>query len=296
MLYEYALEPAILGNWKDFRYFYGRLGVHHGRLISKFPSKWKRRVFEAIDDSPINRKRIEERLINIDDRLFSFGRNFDSNADWLTNAIKQHESQPFRAIISVNGAGGSEHVLAADDVDDETPLWATETQYVVGREANVLAEFLKPIVEISSELLIIDQFLEPTDAKFQRFVRALVQRAVNGNALRRLEIHAVTKLPALGNWKYHCEKCLAPELPLGLQAEIFRWEKADVGERHHARYVMTELGGAWIDSGTDEETTGDTTNVANCGRTLYTQRLADYQVPTSPFNLVDQISITGTRK
>jgi hypothetical protein len=27
MLYEYALEPALLNNWKDFRYFTEKFGV-----------------------------------------------------------------------------------------------------------------------------------------------------------------------------------------------------------------------------------------------------------------------------
>ena len=37
MIYEFALEPKLLNNWKDYRYFVEKFGVQHGRLISSYP-------------------------------------------------------------------------------------------------------------------------------------------------------------------------------------------------------------------------------------------------------------------
>lgn len=294
ILYEFALDPAVLSTWKDFRYFYDRFGIWQGRVISRFPSRWKKLVIEAVADSPVNRKRIVEKLNNLDGRLFKFGRDFDPGSNWLDNAIREHGIRPFRAIISSSGLAANDYVLGADDIDDETTLWAVKTQDIVEREANVLADWLAPLVEISSDLIIIDQHLEPTDGKFQNFLGALLNRAILGTTLRRLEIHGVTALPAKTNWTHHCKTCLAPLIPGGLRADIFRWEKAVVGKRHHARYVMTELGGAWIDSGTDEQPDDDT-NIANCDRDVYRTRLAEYTQGTSPFNFVDKISVVGTK-
>ena len=61
MLYEYALEPDLLNNWKDFRYFTEKFGVSRGRLLSPFPKRWKRLVYESLANcGEIERKRIEE--------------------------------------------------------------------------------------------------------------------------------------------------------------------------------------------------------------------------------------------
>ena len=47
MLSEYALDPELLSNWKDFRFFASQFGAAQGRLISRFPKKWKGLVMEA---------------------------------------------------------------------------------------------------------------------------------------------------------------------------------------------------------------------------------------------------------
>jgi hypothetical protein len=48
MFYEYALKPSLLNNWKDFRYFTEKFGIAQGRLISRYPKRWKRMVYESL--------------------------------------------------------------------------------------------------------------------------------------------------------------------------------------------------------------------------------------------------------
>ena len=47
MLGEFALDPTLLGNWRDFRFFVSQFGAAHGRLISRFPKTWKSMVKQA---------------------------------------------------------------------------------------------------------------------------------------------------------------------------------------------------------------------------------------------------------
>ena len=46
MLYEFAVEPSCLDSWQTFRYLIEKFGVSHGRLISRFPKDWIRKVME----------------------------------------------------------------------------------------------------------------------------------------------------------------------------------------------------------------------------------------------------------
>jgi hypothetical protein len=42
------LKPSLLNNWKDFRYFTEKFGIAQGRLISRYPKRWKRMVYESL--------------------------------------------------------------------------------------------------------------------------------------------------------------------------------------------------------------------------------------------------------
>ena len=77
MIYEYALDPALLDNWKDCRFFQQSFGPDKGRLIADYPRKWKRAVLEAIRKSgcgDVEKKRIKEALkhLSAPTTIFSF--------------------------------------------------------------------------------------------------------------------------------------------------------------------------------------------------------------------------------
>jgi len=48
MLSEYAVEPAAIGaDWRTFKDLIDRFGADKGRLISRLPTKWEKKVIEA---------------------------------------------------------------------------------------------------------------------------------------------------------------------------------------------------------------------------------------------------------
>src|SRR5215475_2003038 len=101
MIYEYALEPSLLSNWKDFRYFTEKFGVARGRLISRYPRRWKKMVYESLAAcGEIERKQIEERLLRLDDRIMKRQASWNPQLDWLTNAEIEHLQRPFHAILA----------------------------------------------------------------------------------------------------------------------------------------------------------------------------------------------------
>jgi hypothetical protein len=118
MFFEYALDPALLTNWKDCRYFVEKFGWPHGRLISRYPKKWKRLVYEALSGcGEVEIKRIVERLKQIDDRLVKRPNSeYDGNKSWLENAVDEHGRLAFRAIIS------REHITQSKKVINHVTL------------------------------------------------------------------------------------------------------------------------------------------------------------------------------
>jgi hypothetical protein len=93
MIHEFALEPGLLSSWERFRYLTEKFGVCHGRLISRYPKRWKAMVYEALTGcSEIERKKIEVKLQHIDDRMIARTNEWSSKHDWLTNAEHEHAS------------------------------------------------------------------------------------------------------------------------------------------------------------------------------------------------------------
>jgi hypothetical protein len=124
MLYEYALEPALLNNWKDFRYFTEKFGVSRGWMLSRYPKRWKRLVYESLSNcGEIERKRIEEGLHRLDDRLLDREGEWNPQRDWLTNAEAEHLRRPFHAVVARAKPNQREFVLEGDGIDETHPLW-----------------------------------------------------------------------------------------------------------------------------------------------------------------------------
>src|SRR4051812_28140277 len=100
MFFEYALEPALLSNWRDYCRFVALFGFSRGRLISRYPSTWKKMVIEAARrGNEIEFQRIMESLRNIDTLLLPRLHEWDKNKAWLPNAIIEQKKRPFRGIV-----------------------------------------------------------------------------------------------------------------------------------------------------------------------------------------------------
>jgi len=54
MLSEYAVEPAAIGaDWRTFKDLIDRFGADRGRLISRLPVKWEKKVIQAARDAGV---------------------------------------------------------------------------------------------------------------------------------------------------------------------------------------------------------------------------------------------------
>ena len=98
MLFEYAVEPKLVGsNWANARYWLEKFGFDRGRLISKFPNKWQRKVLEAARDAgmgDVHYKSLVEKLSRAtQDAIASFDRHYDPS-------LGAGSKTPFTSIIS----------------------------------------------------------------------------------------------------------------------------------------------------------------------------------------------------
>ena len=110
MIHEYALEPDLVASWHDrttFRFFVEMFGFGRGRVVSRYPKKWRTLVWEAFDRtfgataSDIERKRIETLLSQIlTPEVRRPGCIWNEGQEWLSNAEREHARRPFHSILA----------------------------------------------------------------------------------------------------------------------------------------------------------------------------------------------------
>ena len=298
LLREFALQPSLLNNWKDFRFYFDHFGIHRGRLISRFPKKWKRMVYESVSSNvgEIDRKRIEERLKFIDDKMIRMNREYDGNQNWLQNAEQSYNVFPFHAIIASENPDNHEYVLISDNIDEQNTLWRVDTEFAVPRNPESLAVIVSQLFQISHEIFFIDPHFGPDAGRFRITLEHFLETAFRtGNHFSRIEFHLAANATS-EFFETECNARLPHIIPDGIAVTFKRWRQLDQSERLHPRYILTDKGGFRFEGGLDAGAEGQTVDVSILNPTLYQQRWADYQTDTAAFEFVDKVEIIGTKR
>lgn len=258
MLSEYAVDPAAIGaDWRTFKDLIDRFGADKGRLISRLPAKWEKKVIQAAKDAGVPEIRmasIVERLSNSKHKVVDFNRAYDHEADWIKNALREHGTRPFKAIICEAGLAACAVTIQPDDCSDGHPLFPAATSRDVTRTADEIADALHLLTAVSKKVDIVDPFfdLRPTEGNYLAPLTSLLARLGSGpwppKAIRiHFRDHGSRPPPELlardGSAK------VKGLLPLGYSIELYAWSERQGGEDFHDRFVLTDLGGIMIGAG-----------------------------------------------
>lgn len=258
MLYEYALEPELLNNWKDFRYFIEKFGVSNGRLISRYPSSWKKLVYEAAQQCPpMEKKRIEEKLKQLENRvLVSRISEWNEDLNWISNTIEEHSKRPFHAIIARENLNNHKQILVADEVDEEHPLMQSPTNFAVVRTAEEMARCVRDLLRLSRKIMFIDPYFSPSSKRHLRplaeFLK-IIDETVAKSSTKTVEIfYHTTIFQQEQSFKKQCKSKLTKIIPKNLSLGIVRWNRKEF----HNRYILTDIGGVSFETGLDDNNFG----------------------------------------
>ena len=286
MLYEYALEPALLSNWTAFLYFTEKFGFSEGRLISRFPKRWKEEVHTLLSKcdvrecSEMQLKRVEALLFGedldgrtFDDRMLARQREWNPERDWLTNAEIEHRKRPFRAILAKENPRSKDFVLEGDSIEDNTPLFHVEKTPVTSRSAREMAGLVGPVLQDAKEILLIDPHFGPENPRHRRPMKEFLATAIRGrdvSSLERVEIHLKVKAKSTDEerrkreatfFRDEARKELPQLIPEGMKVRLIRWSERASGEPFHKRYILTNRGGIGFKDGLDDRKQGGTDDV-----------------------------------
>lgn len=295
MLFEYAVEPQAIGSsWPTFLYLIEKFGFDRGRLISRLPGKWEKKVIQAAKLAgvpDIRMASIVERLRNAKLGIVDFGRPYDSEKSWIDNALSEQQRAPFHAIIAQQNPGENAAVLPVADLDERHPLMAVAQDRAVARDAKSIADALSGLLCVGARILFVDPFFDPYNARFKNTLRECLSVVKSNNQEAACEIH----------YRYHKDKPSNVELeretvrlfsgvvPAGITVSVYCWKEKRGGADFHARYLLTDRGGISIDSGFSAEGGHQSTDMHLMSLELSAARLNALARDATDFELVEPV-------
>jgi hypothetical protein len=302
VIYEYAIEPQLLSNWKDFRYFSEQFGLSRGRLISRYPKRWEKMVYESLTANacpPVEKAKIVEKLSRIKDRMITRQSVWDPQKEWLPNAEEEHGRKPFRAILARGNPRSQPFVLEGNDVEENHPLWKVEASQFVARTPQEIGTYIGPLLRISRHVLFVDPYFRAGHRDYRELFATLFELAVCDKSSEppRVEIFASTKND-LGEVFFfdECRRCLTDLIPAGIQVKIGLWSQRIGGEEIHNRYILTDRGGVKFGNSLREGDAGTTDDVNLLSDEQHKLRLSQYAGPNYAFDQLNAITIIGTKR
>jgi len=315
MIHEFAVEPACLDNWQTFRYLIEQFGVSRGRLISRFPKEWIKKVKGHCSCGAftfVQKQQLEIELKRImNHALIRSGRDYENSISWAENAVKQHiNSKPFHAIIVKQIAHPEKYLLEAGDISHNTPLWAIPRERKILRSVDALSDAIVPLLRISKRILFVDKMFRTNSSadRWKTTLESFIQRAVmERENIPSFEYHfefpssdfGVAEASRREEFQREADQylqdiLLQDILPQGVSLKLCRWTRwHDQSDFFHARYVLTERGGIRIDWGLDQGKPGETTHISLMDEGIWQECWESFQDGAKVFQLIDSVIVEG---
>jgi len=260
MLKEFALEPEAIATWANFKDLIEKFGVSKGRVIAKFPHKWRQAVFRAAQEQArdVERTRIVEKLLRLEG-LVLLDRNRpsgDGTLPWLDRVLMEHDRLPFDGIIVRERQNAHPKVLTTDEVDDDPPLFQATGQKHIRRTAEEIIDCVAMLVSWAHTIKLVDPHFKPNEPRWKRPLMRLLDLLQDQRRTGvSVEVHrADNALPV--NIRSYFEVVIPRMLPPGVGLSVHLHPEQAL----HNRFILTERGGASYQTGLDDNEEGRSTH------------------------------------
>lgn len=249
MIKEFAVDPAaIVSSYQRFSYVLEKFGIWEGRVISAFPSNWKRVVYETAqsthaDSGGVELKRIEERLKTLPKGILMAMSRPGARGEWLEQVLNEHKRQPFDFILSLADSEVPE-VVAIDAFDGNHPCLAHTREQIIKREPAVMASACDLLLKTASHVKMVDPYFDLTHSRFREPFVQFIQRLRPGTLI---EIFRNSEV-AFAALRDRANRHLPKSLPQGITVRLI--VRPD-DEPMHNRFLMTNHGGVRFGVGLD---------------------------------------------
>ncbi len=286
MIYEYALDPALVVDWviSELAVYARQFGLDQRRLVSDFPKNWEGHVYGELynrfDDTsvefqnaqldlPYYMQCLTEGMVKRDTELLS--------GDWINAVIAEHAIRPFYGIFCSKNDSVclSKEMFTENDINDikkQNIHWWLPTIKPTRKSAIEIADFLRPLLQASSKIYIVDPYFDfdPNRPRFESTLSEIINQAIKlpravcciplitiiTGVERNNRNHQLTDQEA-ENFAKNIEERAKRHLPkelknLDIKINLVVLKNMPKNDPLHNRYILTDIGGVIIPFGTDD--------------------------------------------
>jgi len=293
MIYEYALEPEMVAGWGNrlnHRFFIREFGSGQGRLVSHYPKKWARKVWDSFaGGSEMDRKRLEELLVRLQETMIKRKDcTWDENLTWLDNAVQENARHPFSVVMARNNPAARPEILCEDRLSvSPCPGWESPHGITVNREAPKMVAAVQQMLACCRWVKFIDPHLSPGTPRYEASLRAFLTVLAGERPVGPPEFIETHSGYHGGTAAFLREK-FQVFIPHGLQLILYQWKERPGGQRLHNRYILTDLGGVSFHHGLDTGADGETDDITRLDLDQYLFRCRQYDPAAPAFDPADE--------
>ena len=298
MIREFAIEPGALESDRLYDWVLDNTGIDTGQYISELPSTWVKQIYELRGHNRGTERLIEELRSKKSIVRFRKGFDWDSQANWQTNAQRLHTKKAFDVIIQLGKIEDHKEIMTPDDLRSRRDE-LTGTQFKeVDRTAEAMASYLESLAIVSEKLEFCAPYLtlQPNGLKF---LKEIFNRCKGS---KKKDVRINTRLTDTSDSHIETQvetfrKILSPLLRNSDFAESIRvifWSEHKSGERFHDRWFLTDIGGYNIGSGFDE-VPGDKNRIRRVDRDEFENVSSTFNETGNTYIKLRQFSISEDR-
>ena len=280
MLKIFAIDPKICQNLEWFRYCTEHCQPSQGRAIVDLPyDQWYENAFAIIQDlklSPLEEKSLKRRLDLVRAQLVHRPRtawtnwyDYDfSQFFWITEIEREHQREPFSAVVSPDYAGADDTELKyhPDELNRTVEAWNTPSGVSITRSPGEFVNAILPMLRVASNIHFLDRYfnVDSSSSFTQNYTQIIQDLASYCDPFPSLTIHCCpdeNDTPDSDYLENELNKHYADLIPTGKSVKIFLWQikQGITIERgahpFHNRYVLTNHCGVIVGYGTDSAKT-----------------------------------------
>lgn len=313
MIYEYALDPNLVVNWaiNGTGRVVGQFGMDQRRLLSEFPKDWTGQAYGEFykhfeyDDTSLEfqnaQPEFETYVQLLTDHTVRRNRTIDDSKSWLDEAVREHSSRPFHAIMaSHTGEGSCTSVITPNVIDDiRDGRWYLPTIASARKTAAEIAQAVAPLLKVANKIALIDPYFDPSEPRFLTTFEEMMKIAFGASRCietwpsvtimtnvyqvhrqRDGEFTASQKANVAGDLTHKANQHLPGLLPKGACVDFYCLENPPSGDAFHNRFVLTDVGGVIAPYGLDDFSSGATHNAKDdlhpMSKGVYEERWKQY--------------------
>ena len=321
MIYEYAVEPAVVAQWaKDGVVGLSRqFGLDQRRVVSDFPVYWQGEVAAALleefgyDDSDpeyIASSQLLNALLDfMTSNMVSRGWRAQTGRSWIDHALDAHAKEPFHAILASAQIDGQAAVITSAATNQpHDGRWYLPTVRPTAKTAEDLAAVLETLLRGATRIVVVDPYFDPRDESYRAVLTTLLSRAAQlrdpARALPSIDLITGVAEGRAGGGAIPVEQQLANEarnrcewaaqhlgscIPKRMQLTFRCAASFADGDRLHNRFVLTDFAGASLPYGTQALGVNVFDDISPLYRGQYEQRWRQFTRP-------DQLRVIGDPK